>query len=272
MKGWALVTGASSGIGRQLAMDLAKAGYASILLARREQQLLELQKEISDRYKIHCLTLPLDLAADDAMENIISFIRLHDVEISVLINNAGFGDHSPFEEADIKKLTAMINLNCTKLVELTHAMVPLMPKGSYIMNVASLAGFMPGPLMTVYYATKAFVLSFSQALHTELLPLKISSSALCPGPVHTEFGKVASTGGVAAFNSISAQNVEEVSALALKQMFKRRQIILTHPTHNIVVFLLRLVPRSIVGPIVYKAQGKRLTKKKSDKTADVNKD
>ncbi|MDO9591565.1 MAG: SDR family NAD(P)-dependent oxidoreductase, partial [Erysipelotrichaceae bacterium] len=178
--------------------------------------------------------------------------------------NAGFGDHAPFEDADIKKLTSMIDLNCTKLVELTHAMIPLMPKDSYIMNVASLAGFMPGPLMTVYYATKAFVLSFSQALHTELLPLNISSSALCPGPVHTEFGKVASTGGVAAFNSISAQNVEEVSVLALKQMFKRRQIILTHPTHDLVVFLLRLVPRKLVPPIVYKAQGKRLAKKAKD--------
>ncbi len=267
MKGWALVTGASSGIGRQLAIDLAKAGYASILLARRESALLELQKEISEKYQIHCLVLPLDLAAENSTETIVSFLKLHDVSVSVLINNAGFGDHSPFEEADIKKLTAMINLNCTKLVELTHAMIPLMPKGSYIMNVASLAGFMPGPLMTVYYATKAFVLSFSQAIHTELLPLKISSSALCPGPVHTEFGKVASTGGIGAFDTISAQNVEEVSALALKQMFKRRQVILTHPTHNAVVFLLRLVPRHIIGPIVYKAQSKRLAKKESDKSS-----
>jgi short-subunit dehydrogenase len=98
------------------------------------------------------------------LRSMVSFIRLHDVDVSVLINNAGFGDHAPFEDADIKKLTSMIDLNCTKLVELTHAMVPLMPKNSYIMNVASLAGFMPGPLMSVYYATKAFVLSFSQAL------------------------------------------------------------------------------------------------------------
>jgi uncharacterized protein len=264
MKGWALVTGASSGIGRQLAIELAKAGYASILLARRESQLMELKSEISEKFGINSLVLPLDLADSDSVEKVVSFIRLHDVEVSVLINNAGFGDHAPFEDADIRKLTSMIDLNCTKLVELTHAMIPLMPKNSYIMNVASLAGFMPGPLMSVYYASKAFVLSFSQALHTELLPLNISSSALCPGPVHTEFGKVASTGGVAAFNSISAQNVEEVCVLAIKQMFKRRQIILTHPTHNFVVFLLRLAPRKIVGPIVYKAQSKRLAKKAND--------
>jgi short-subunit dehydrogenase len=225
---------------------------------------LELKQEITDKTGINSLVLPLDLAAEGSVESIVSFIRLHDVSVSILINNAGFGDHAPFEDADIKKLTSMINLNCTKLVELTHAMVPLMPKNSYIMNVASLAGFMPGPLMSVYYATKAFVLSFSQALHTELFPMNISSSALCPGPVHTEFGKVASTGGVAAFNSISAQNVEEVSALALKQMFKRKQIILTHPSHKLVVFLLRLVPRKIVGPIVNKAQSKRLIKKAND--------
>jgi uncharacterized protein len=264
MKGWALVTGASSGIGRQLAIELAKSGYASILLARRESQLMELKSEISEKFGINSLVLPLDLADSDSVEKVVSFIRLHDVEVSVLVNNAGFGDHAPFEDADIKKLTSMIDLNCTKLVELTHAMIPLMPKNSYIMNVASLAGFMPGPLMSVYYASKAFVLSFSQALHTELLPLNISSSALCPGPVHTEFGKVASTGGVAAFNSISAQNVEEVCVLALKQMFKRRQIILTHPTHNFVVFLLRLAPRKIVGPIVFKAQSKRVAKKAND--------
>jgi uncharacterized protein len=261
MKGWALVTGASSGIGRQIAIDLAKEGYASILLARRESQLIDLKKEILDKYGINSLVLPLDLASEDSVEKIVSFIKLNDIFLSILINNAGFGDHASFEDADIKKLTSMINLNCTKLVELTHAMIPLMLKDSYIINVASLAGFMPGPLMSVYYATKAFVLSFSQALHTELLPLNISSSALCPGPVHTEFGKVASTGGVAAFNSISAQNVDEVSTLALKQMFKRKQIILTHPTHSFVVFLLRLAPRNVVGPIVYKAQGKRLAKK-----------
>ena len=261
MKGWALVTGASSGIGRQIAIDLAKVGYASILLARREGQLIELKKEILDKYGINSLVLPLDLSAVGSVDEIVKFIKSEDIVLSILINNAGFGDHSAFEDADIKKLTSMIDLNCTKLVELTHAMIPLMLKNSYILNVASLAAFMPGPLMSVYYATKAFVLSFSQALHTELLPLNISSSALCPGPVHTEFGQVASTGDLAAFNSISAQNVFEVSELALKQMFKRKQIILTHPTHKFVVFLLRLVPRKVVGPIVYKAQGKRLAKK-----------
>jgi uncharacterized protein len=172
MRGWALVTGASSGIGRQLAIDLAKAGYASILLARRESQLLELKKEISDNFGINSLVLPVDLAAEGSVEKVVSFIRLHEIDVSVLINNAGFGDHAPFEDADIKKLTSMIDLNCTKLVELTHAMIPLMPKDSYIMNVASLAGFMPGPLMSVYYATKAFVLSFSQALHTELIAVE----------------------------------------------------------------------------------------------------
>lgn len=261
MKGWALVTGASSGIGRQIAIDLAKEGYASILLARRESQLIELKKEILDKFGINSLVLPLDLSAVGSVDEVVRFIKSEDVVLSILINNAGFGDHSAFEDADITKLTSMIDLNCTKLVELTHAMIPLMLKNSYIMNVASLAGFMPGPLMSVYYATKAFVLSFSQALHTELLPLNISSSALCPGPVHTEFGKVASTGDLAAFNSISAQNVVEVSELALKQMFKRKQIILTHPSHKFVVFLLRLAPRKVVGPIVYKAQGKRLAKK-----------
>lgn len=261
MKGWALVTGASSGIGRQLAIDLAKEGYASILLARRESQLIELKKEISDKYGINCLVLPLDLAAESSVDKIVRLIKSENIVLSILINNAGFGDHSAFEDADIKKLTSMIDLNCTKLVELTHAMIPLMLKSSYIMNVASLAGFMPGPLMSVYYATKAFVLSFSQALHTELLPMNISSSALCPGPVHTEFGSVAATGDLAAFNSISAQDVQEVSSFAIKRMFKRKQIILTHPSHRIVVFLLRLVPRSVVGPIVYKAQSKRLAKK-----------
>jgi hypothetical protein len=261
MKGWALVTGASSGIGRQLAIDLAKAGYASILLARRESQLIALKKEILDTYGLDSRVLTLDLSAQGSVDEVVRFIKSEDIVLSILINNAGFGDHSAFEDADIKKLTSMIDLNCTKLVELTHAMIPLMLKNSYIMNVASLAGFMPGPLMSVYYATKAFVLSFSQALHTELLPLNISSSALCPGPVHTEFGQVAATGDLAAFNSISAQDVKEVSALALKQMFKRKQIILTHPSHRIVVFLLRLVPRSVVGPIVYKAQSKRLAKK-----------
>ena len=105
MKGWALVTGASSGIGRQIAIDLAKVGYASILLARREGQLIELKKEILDKYGINSLVLPLDLSAVGSVDEIVKFIKSEDIVLSILINNAGFGDHSAFEDADIKKLT-----------------------------------------------------------------------------------------------------------------------------------------------------------------------
>jgi len=184
----ALITGASAGLGVEFARQLAAKGRTLVLVARRKERLDALAAEIGNARAV-----AMDLGEAGAAGRLMADIAEHGEQVDLLINNAGFGLAGRFAKLDPKRQRQMIDLNCGALVELAHAVLPDMieRKSGAILNVASTAAFQPGPGMAVYFATKAFVLSFSEALHEEVKRHGVLVSALCPGPTTTEFGAVA---------------------------------------------------------------------------------
>jgi uncharacterized protein len=187
MKTWALITGASAGIGLELARLFGAGGHNLVLTARDVKRLSALAKELKQAHGIQTRVLPADLALPGAAAAI--FEGTCDLEIDVLVNNAGFGHYGEFARTDLKSQTGLMQVNMTALVELTHHFLQPMLQRSRgrILNVASVAAFQPGPTVNVYYASKAFVYSFSYALANELADTGITVTTLCPGTTRTEF-------------------------------------------------------------------------------------
>jgi len=186
--GVALITGASAGLGVDFARHLSARGERLLLVARRKDRLDALAAELGN-----ARVVAMDLSQAGAVEHLMADLASHDEHVDLLVNNAGFGLTGRFSALDGKRQREMIDLNCGALTELAHAVLPGMieRKRGRILNVASTAAFQPGPGMAVYFATKAFVLSFSEALHEEVKKDGIIVTALCPGPTATEFGEVA---------------------------------------------------------------------------------
>ena len=199
----ALVTGASSGIGVELAKYHASKGGDVVLVARREDKLNELKVELENAHGITATVIASDLAQPDAAEKIFAATEAADLQIDILINNAGFGGHGKFHERDLAKDQAMMQVNMVTLVNLTHLYLQGMVSrnSGKILHVASTAAFMPGPLQAVYYATKAFVVSFSQAIAQELEGTNVTSTALCPGTVATGFVAAGDLDGTKAWDN-----------------------------------------------------------------------
>jgi hypothetical protein len=185
-----VITGASAGLGEGFARALAARGQDLLLVARREQRLTALAGELGG---VRVETLALDLAQPEAGERLMAFAAERGIVIDRLINNAGFGARGAFVDIDLAEQRRMVALNCTSLMELCHRVLPGMVerRRGGILNVASTASFQPGPWMAVYYATKAFVLSFSEGLREEVRARGVHVAALCPGPTRTEFADVA---------------------------------------------------------------------------------
>lgn len=189
MANTALITGASSGIGKELARLHASKGGDVVLVARREAALNALKTELEQAYGIRAMVIATDLAQPEAAQQIFDTTEAAHVRVDVLINNAGFGGYGKFYERALSKDQAMMQVNMASLVNLTHLYLQSMVQRNTgkILHVASTAGFLPGPLQAVYYATKAFVVSFSQAIAQELAETNITSTVLCPGAVATGF-------------------------------------------------------------------------------------
>ncbi len=185
----ALITGASGGIGAELARYHAARGGDLVLVARSEDKLKALQLELENAHKIKVMVVVADLAQPESADQIFSATEQAGLNIDILINNAGFGGHGKFHERQLRKDQAMMQVNMVSLVNLTHLYLQGMVQRNYgkILHVASTAAFMPGPLQAVYYATKSFVVSFSQAISQELEGTNVTSTALCPGAVATGF-------------------------------------------------------------------------------------
>lgn len=192
MAGTALITGASAGLGERFARALAREGHEVILVARRRDRLDILAEAIRQEFGRQAHVFPADLAAPGAADALIAAIAAAGLPINTLVNNAGFGLRGAFAELDRARQLEMIDLNCRVLVELCHAVLPGMVqmRGGGILNIASTAAFQPGPWMAVYYASKAFVLSFSEALHEEVKGKGVRVACLCPGATRTEFADV----------------------------------------------------------------------------------
>lgn len=205
----ALVTGASAGLGTDFARQLSATGARLVLVARRRERLEELATELGNARPV-----ALDLSETGAAERLMADLHAHDEHVDLLVNNAGFGLGGRFADQSPARLRQIIDLNCGLLTELARAVVPGMiaRKRGGILNVASTAAFQPGPGMAVYFATKAFVLSLTEALHEELRPHGIRVSALCPGPTATEFGQVAGFRNKGVFDRLSADSASVVRA------------------------------------------------------------
>ena len=219
MKQTALITGASNGIGLELARIHAKRGGNLVLVARSQDKLNQLADELRAQYhNIQITVIAQDLAMPHAAQSVFAQTEQLGIQVDILINNAGFGGHGRFFERELPKEQQMIQLNITTLTELTHLYLQGMVarRSGKILNVSSTASFMPGPLQAVYYATKAYVTSFSQAVAEEVREFGISVTALCPGAVATDFVAAGDLQGVAAWkNAKSAQSVAECGYQAM---------------------------------------------------------
>lgn len=185
----ALITGASSGIGLELARLFAKDKHNVVLVARTREKLQQLANELQQQYSVQVWIIAADLSETTSVESIFKTLQQENIEIDFLVNNAGFGDFGFFKDSKWKKQEAMINVNITTLTYLTWLFLPSMITKGFgrIMNVASTAAFQPGPTMSVYYATKAYVLHFSEAIDNELEGTGVTVTALCPGPTESGF-------------------------------------------------------------------------------------
>ncbi len=240
-----LITGASAGLGVDFALQLAARGERLVLVARRRDRLEALAAELGNARAV-----AMDLSEPGAVGRLIADIAAHGETVTCLVNNAGFGLAGRFAELDGARQRSMIDLNCGALTELAHAVLPAMiaAKSGAILNVASTAAFQPGPGMAVYFATKAFVLSFSEALHEEVRGYGVSVTALCPGPTATEFGEVAGWGKNTLIDRFSATSADVVRA-GIAGMDKSRAIIVPGFINKAGAQGHRLLPRWLLRRI-----------------------
>lgn len=253
----AIITGASSGIGAELARVFARNGHAIVLVARREARLKELASEIEAAGGSVALAMPLDLAARDAAPRLALAMEARDLEPEYVVNNAGFGLHGAAETRDRDELLGVIDLNMRALTELSLAFADsLMRHRGGILNVASVAGFLPAPESAVYYASKAFVISFSEALHRELKPLGVRVTTLCPGPVHTEFqARAGVKGGKTTMFHVPAATVAEQGYRGLMQ---GRRMVVPGFGNKLIALAPRLIPRGWLLSMAARRQRGRL--------------
>lgn len=246
-----LITGASSGIGLELAKIFAKEGHDLILVARSKTKLELLKKEIEEEFKVKAYLAVVDLSKTDSPEKLKESLKKNEVSVEILVNNAGFGDYGEFKDSDIKKQEEMINLNILALTKLTRIFLPeiIQNKGK-ILNVASVAGFMPGPLMSVYYATKAYVISFSEALAEELKENGVSVTVLCPGPVKTNFAEVAQVNKNMFSGNIPGP--KEVAEYGYEMLMKSKIIAVHGTQYKFLTKLPRFLPRKTIRTMVNK--------------------
>jgi short-subunit dehydrogenase len=242
-----LVTGASSGIGLALAELFAADRSRLVLVARSSDKLEEFASRLRQTHNSDVLVIPQDLSLPGAADAVFSQLEQAGWTIDVLVNNAGVGAHGEFHAIPLERHQAMIQLNLTTLVELTHRALPgLVARGrGGILNIGSTAGFQPGPLATIYFATKAFVLSFSEALWYELLPYNVKVTCLCPGPTRTNFGsdyKMTESSGFQ-WNGMEPLDVARAGHRAFRA---RRRLVIPGLYNKLLAFLTCIGPRRLI--------------------------
>ena len=253
-----LLTGASAGIGTALAHEFAGHGHELVLVARREQRLNTLADAIAASGRPRPVVLAIDLQNAEAGPRIASELTERGLEPSVVVNNAGFGLVGLAADLDISEQRDMIDVNVSALTDLSLRFVASLErhKGG-ILNVASVAGFMPGPRSAVYYASKAYVLSFTEALHQELKPRGIRVTALCPGPVPTEFQARAGVPGARGPVPLTL-SAEEVARQGYRGFMQGHRVVVPGSANRLITVLSRLVPRRFLLDAVSRRQMRRL--------------
>jgi hypothetical protein len=244
-----LITGASAGIGAELARVFAEHGHELVLVARREDRLAALADEIAKGGRPRPIVLMADLGQRDAVAKIEAQLSLLDLEPAIVVNNAGFGLLGRAAMLSRDEQLAMIDLNIRALTELSLAFLDSIARHrGGILNVASIAAFMPGPGMAVYYASKAFVLSFSEALHQELSDRGVRVTALCPGPVPTEFQARAGLGD--RMPNVLSLPAERVARIGYDGFMRGKRVVVAGTGNRIAISLLRFMPHALLLPLL----------------------
>lgn len=256
---YTLITGASSGIGFELAHVFAKNNHNLVLVARSEEKLKVLKSEIEKSSAVVAEVIAIDLSKQNSAEELFNAVRKKNINIDVLVNNAGFGDHGLFLTADKNKIEEMILLNILTLTKLTKLFLPAMveAKRGKILNVASTAAFQPGPLMSVYYATKAYVLSFSEGLYEELKGTGVSTTAVCPGPTVSGFQDAANMSDIALLSTMKLPTSKDVAEFAFTALMNDKAVAIHGFVNSMMAHSTGLVPRSLIRKLVMKLQEKR---------------
>lgn len=258
----AVVTGASSGIGYEFARLLAREKYDVVLVARNLDRLNDIRQEVQTRHGVRALVVPADLTREDAAPGICQEIRSAGLQVDMLINNAGFGYCGPYTEQSWENEQHILQVNLMSLAHLTRLILPDMiaRKKGYICNVASTAAFFPGPFMAVYYATKAYVVSYSRALRNELRGSGVCVSALCPGPTATNFQTVANVQDTRLFQLGNMATAADVAEYGYRCLLKNKAVAIPGWSNRFLVFTSRFLPRETVTGMVRWVQE---TKKRS---------
>lgn len=245
----ALVTGASSGIGYEIARRLAAEGHNLVLVARRRERLDELARELMNAHKITVTVVPLDLARPGAVDALHQRLQKESIPIDMLVNNAGLGHSGALIDLSVESVRSELDLNIGVLTEMCQRFGADMSRRGLgkILNIASAAAFQPGPWLAVYAASKAYVLSFSEALRQELKESGISVTVVCPGPVATEFHSVAGTDTLAFIRFTPQMSAAELARHAVRAMHQRKSVVIPGLLNRINAFLPRFLPRNLVA-------------------------
>jgi uncharacterized protein len=254
----ALITGASNGIGLELAKIHASKGGNLVLVARNKSKLDELKVELESQYKISVYTIGKDLSLPNAAQEVYNETAQQKIQVDYLINNAGFGDFGMFVETDWNKELQMINLNITTLTQFTKLYLQDMVARKFgkIMNVASTAAFQSGPTMAVYYATKAYVLSFSEAIDNEVSDKGVTVTSLCPGATESGFQAAAAMEESALVKGKKLPTSKEVAEYGYKSMLAGKTVAIHGLMNYIMANSVRFTPRAIVVKLTRKLQDK----------------
>jgi short-subunit dehydrogenase len=253
-----LITGASSGIGRELARFFARDGFALVLVSRSAERLAPVVGELRDAYGASVTTIPADLGKPGEIERLLSTLAASDIRVDVLVNNAGFGGAGRFAETALDRERDMIALNVEAVVTLTKRLLPAMLENrrGRILNVASTAAFQPGPFQAVYFATKAFVLSFSEAIAEELRDTGVTVTTLCPGPTETGF---AARAGFRSSPMMGARmDARSVAEVAYTATLRGERMVVPGVVNKVHAQAVRLTPRRLLARLAGAAQHRRL--------------
>jgi len=254
----ALITGASSGIGKELSYIFAQYKTNLVIVARNIDALHQIASDIKQKYGVDVAIIPSDLGKPDAALDVYNKVKALNISVDYIVNNAGFGDFGHFADTSWEKEHEMIEVNITALTQMTKLFVRDMVTkgGGKIMNLASTAAFQPGPLMAVYYATKAYVLSFSEAIANELKDQNITVTALCPGATESGFEKASNMEGSRLFNMRKLPSSAEVALFGYNAMMRGQAVAIQGLINKIMVGVVPFSPRKILLNVVKAMNGK----------------
>ncbi|MFL5462768.1 MAG: SDR family NAD(P)-dependent oxidoreductase [Gemmatimonadaceae bacterium] len=255
----ALITGGSGGIGLELAKVLARKGFDLVLVARQRDTLEAAAGQLEGIHEVKVTAFAADLRRRESPEAIFDFLHNENIPVEILVNNAGFGLGGEFADTDLTRELEMIQVNIAALTHLTKLFLPAMIKrhSGHILNVASTAAFQPGPLMAVYYATKAYVLSFSEALAEELRNSGVSVTALCPGPTRTDFAATAEMTNSRLFTAFGAADAADVAEYGVDAMMHGRRVAIPGIKNKIIAQANRFAPRTVSAKVARMIQETR---------------